>query len=229
MFGGDNLEGVRSICMTSVASSYIKDASHTPSLRLFRSPKSVLNVETLSQGGLERSLSIRDTRWCPDKASPNGASPCDMEDQGIRCSGKAGEQKRMTLYEKPLAEQALSSRLLLFAAIESMLNTIETEVMIHVHQRRILAPTPHLLRSPRPACHYDGGCSSSIPLQEPRWCRITLPGMAGQAPTPVRYGRVGQCSSNQSGLQGKMRHTRSHWLDKFSALGLCYSLSMVLC
>ena len=85
-----------------------------------------------------------------------GRALCDMELQGIRCSGQAGEQKRMTLYEKPLTEHALSSMLLLFAAIDSILNTIETEVMIHVHQGRILAPTPHLLKSPRPACHYDG-------------------------------------------------------------------------
>ena len=46
---------------------------------------------------------------------------CGMEDQDIGCSRQAGEQERMTLYEKPSIGRVLSSRLLLFAAIGPML------------------------------------------------------------------------------------------------------------
>ena len=46
---------------------------------------------------------------------------CSMEDQDIGCFGQAGEQERMTLYEKPSIGRVLGSRLLLFAAIGPIL------------------------------------------------------------------------------------------------------------
>ena len=116
-----------------------------------------------------------------------------MEDQAIGFHGQAGEREKMMLYKKPLVGRILSSRLLLFAAVGLML-TPSTATEREGHDQR--TPTPHPRPHPRPSQAAEtplplpGGWSSTILLQETRSCRITLPGMAGRAPTHVWYGKA---------------------------------------